>query len=285
MFFSFCQNFDLFIQETTSNKEVEDLRGQIDVLRDKLTQSQVLFNAETDRHNEQVEKLQSSLSSVREQHRQELEQLFNRKRLEINELECELEKQRERTVRLLEEKDRELDAMRKQTETTKLTSSIDESSSELNEVFPQSTIGGPNFSTKNENGKILFFVEEQQLREQEIVNLRRQRNEIENNLREIHRTHAFEISQYQITIEQLQDELERIKLTERRHQTAKESENNIDYIKNVFYHYLLANDNQVKQTMANALMTILQFSSKEKAKVENEKSNRTLSTTGWFSKS
>ena len=228
------------------------------------------------------------MNTTRDQHRQELEQLFNRKRLEINELECELEKQRERIVRLLNEKDRELETLKKQSEPPSTTPQVDEKSTDLEELFPQassSTIGGPKASSNSqENGNILYFIQEQQLREQELINLRKQRHELEMNIRDIQRKYRSEISQYQIDLEQVHDELERMKLAERRHQTLNENEHNIDYIKNVFYHYLLATDNQVKQTMANALMTILHFSSKERAKIENDKNNRTLTSTSWFSK-
>jgi hypothetical protein len=73
-----------------------------------------------------------------------------------------------------------------------------------------------------------------------------------------------------------------MKLSEQRNVTLTKNEHNIDYIKNVFYHYLLANDTQVKHTMANALMTILHFSTKEKAKIESQKPTNSLTSTSWF---
>src|SRR4051794_39203236 len=103
-------------QDTNTSKETDDLRNQIDQLREKLVNSQSLYNAENARHAQVVEKLESCLTNIREQHRHELDQLAARKRVEINELECELEKQRERTVRLLAEKDREQEALRKQSD-------------------------------------------------------------------------------------------------------------------------------------------------------------------------
>jgi hypothetical protein len=225
-----------------------------------------------------------------------MEQIFTKKRVELNELECELEKQRERTVRLLSEKDRELEALRRQFDTSPITDkkishlpsssdvkSTDEPTTIITELFPQhlssSTIGGPLIS---DNNNLLYFIQEQQLREQELISLRKQRYELDLTIRDLHKKYSFEINQLQSTIEQLKDDLEHIKLSTQRNEILTKNEHNIDYIKNVFYHYLLANDTQVKHTMANALMTILHFSTKEKAKIESQKTTNSLTSTSWF---
>jgi GRIP and coiled-coil domain-containing protein 1 len=255
-----------------------------------------LYNAETDCHRQNVDNLQAMLNTTRDQHRHELDQLFHRKRAEINELECELEKQRDRTVRLLEEKDRELDTLKKQLLPTTNSIDINDNASNelkttttiLSELFPQSvssTIGGPMTLNTIDNNNLLYFIQEQQMREQELVTLRKQRHELETTIRDLHKKYTFEMSQLQINNEQLHDDLERMQLSEQRKQILTQNEHNIDYIKNVFYHYLLANDVQVKHTMANALMTILQFSNKEKSKIESQKITHSLTTaTNWFSK-
>lgn len=272
------------------------MRNQIDQLREKLVQSQSLYNSEHDRHTQVVEKLQSSLTSIRDQHRHEIDQLIAKKRVEINDLECELEKQRERTVRLLAEKDHELDTTRNQLgshsspvfeKSPALEAAIsEESSTIMGDLFPHSsTIGGPVTPLNPENNNLLYFIQEQQLREQEVMSMRKQRHELEMTIRDLQKKYSYEISQLQMNIEQLQDELERKQLSDRRNESLMKSEHNIDYIKNVFYHYLLATDIQVKHTMANALMTILHFSSKEKAKIDGQKTNLSLTTSSWFSKS
>lgn len=281
-------------KDSHTTKELDDVRLQNDQLREKLIQSQSLYNNEIDRHNQVVEKLQTCLTNIRDQHRHEIDQILSRKRVEINELESELEKQRERTVRLLDEKDRELETLGKQIsqrKTTETNLTIDippvdvETPTILNELFPHaSTIGGPGTTTNGENN-ILYFIQEQQIKDQEINILKKQRFDLDLAMRDLQRQHAYEISQLQINVEHLQDELEQKKLTEQRHENLTKNEHNIDYIKNVFYHYLLATDQQVKNTMANALMTILHFSTKEKAKIESLKGNHSLTTNGWFSKS
>ncbi|CAF3690365.1 unnamed protein product [Rotaria sp. Silwood1] len=289
------------IKDTNSSKEIDDLRNQIDQLREKLAQSQSLYNCENDRHTQVVEKLELCLSNIHKQHSQEMEQILTRKRVELNELECELEKQRERTQRLLNEKDRELETMKKQLERStilnnnKISNSIsdiqqiDESPTIINELFSHnhnhhstSTIGGPMSPINSDNNNLLYFIQEQQLREQELTLLRKQRHELESTIRDLHNKYSFEINQLQITIEKLNDDLEHIKLSTQRNELLNKNEHNIDYIKNVFYHYLLANDTQVKHTMANALMTILHFSTKEKAKIESQKQTNSLTSGGWF---
>lgn len=241
-----------------------------------------MYNTENLRHNQVVEKLELCLTNIREQHRQELEQILSRKRVELNELESELEKQRERTSRLLAEKDREIETLKNQPRTS--VSHTDESPSSstiVPDFFPHlstSTIGGPMTAEHN----LLYFIESQQFREQEITSLRKQRHELEATIRDLHKKYSFEINELQQINEQLRDDIEHMKLTTQRNENYHKNEHNIDYIKNVFYHYLLANDTQVKQTMANALMTILHFSSKEKAKVDNLKPINSLPGSSWF---
>lgn len=163
---------------------------------------------------------------------------------------------------------------------------IDESPTSINELFTHrpssSTIAGTMSPIQNDSNNLLYFIQEQQLREQEITSLRRQRHELEVTIRDLHNKYSFEISQLQTTIEKLNDDLEHMKLSTQRNELLTKNEHNIDYIKNVFYHYLLANDTQVKHTMANALMTILHFSTKEKAKVESLKHSNSLTSGGWF---
>ena len=287
-------------QDAHSTKEIDDLRNQIDQLREKLVHNQELYNCENDRHIQVVEKLESCLTHIHQQHHQEIEHIFAKKRAELNELECELEKQRDRTERLLNEKDRELETLRKQLENptninNEITQKSTSASTIISELFPHelssSTIGGPttsmnsdnNNNNNNNNNSILYFIQEQQLREQELTSLRKQRHELELAIRDVHNKYSFEINQLQTTIEQLQDDLEHSKLSTQRQELLTKHEHNIDYIKNVFYHYLLANDTQVKSTMANALMTILHFSTKEKAKIENHRKTSTTFTSGsWF---
>ena len=270
---------------------MDELRSQVENLRERLIQSQSLYNAENVRHSQVVEKLELCLTNIRDQHRLEIEQVLGRNRVQLNELESELEKQRERTVRLLTEKDRELETLKIP---TKFSSPLepsdlrptDEPTTMIKELFPtphhlsSSTIGGP--MTLNSENNLLYFIQEQQLREQETNLLRKQRHELESTIRDLQKKHAFEISQLQINIEQLTDDLEHIKLSTQRRDVLTKNEHNIDYIKNVFYHYLLANDAQVKHTMANALMTILHFSAKEKSKIESQKSSNSLTSGSWF---
>ncbi|CAF3149855.1 unnamed protein product [Rotaria socialis] len=287
------------LKDTNSTKEIDDLRNQIDQLREKLAHSQALYNCENDRHVQVVEKLEACLSNIQKQHRQEMEHILSKKRVELNELESELDKQRERTIRLLSEKDRELEAVRKQIQPTAIIDnktshsssdiqSIDEAPTIINELFSRhhhhssSTIGGPISPIHADNNNLLYFIQEQQLREQEVSSLRKQRHELEVTIRDLHNKYSFEINQLQTTIEKLNDDLEHMKLSTQRNELLTKNEHNIDYIKNVFYHYLLANDTQVKHTMANALMTILHFSIKEKAKVESLKHTSSLTSGGWF---
>ncbi|CAF4772646.1 unnamed protein product, partial [Rotaria socialis] len=134
------------LKDTNSTKEIDDLRNQIDQLREKLAHSQALYNCENDRHVQVVEKLEACLSNIQKQHRQEMEHILSKKRVELNELESELDKQRERTIRLLSEKDRELEAVRKQIQPTAIIDnktshsssdiqSIDEAPTIINELF------------------------------------------------------------------------------------------------------------------------------------------------------
>ncbi|CAF0807644.1 unnamed protein product [Didymodactylos carnosus] len=270
-------------KETNTTKEMDDLRAQMEQLREKLYSTQTLYNNENQRHMHVVEKLETCLKTINEQHRQEVEQMMSKKRIEINELECELEKHRERTARILNEKEREIEAIKKlfTGETTKLNENEEiltvstEDSTSVNDLFSRSCSSPPLPITDNVN--LLYFVQEQQLRDQELSQLRKQRRELELSLRDIQQHHSYEINQLKQTIEQLNDDIEHLKLSNIRNNTTV---HDFDYIKNVFYHYLITNDISVKQTMVNALMTILHFSSKEKLKINDYQ--KKANTISWF---
>ncbi|CAF4219157.1 unnamed protein product, partial [Rotaria sp. Silwood2] len=69
--------------DTNSTKEIDDLRNQIDQLREKLAQSQSLYNCENDRHTQVVEKLESCLTNIHKKHCQEIEKILRKNSVEL----------------------------------------------------------------------------------------------------------------------------------------------------------------------------------------------------------
>lgn len=118
---------------------------------------------------------------------------------------------------------------------------------------------------------LLHFAEEQARKEVEIQGLRRQKHSLESALRDLQ--HSTSLKE-----QHLIDQVEFLKEEVRKHERNISRENaNLEYLKNVVYHYMICTDTVGRQQMLNAISTILQFSPKEKTVVQDVLSR------SWFS--
>lgn len=106
----------------------------------------------------------------------------------------------------------------------------------------------------------------------EIQSLHRQKHALETALRDLNHSSA---SKEQHLIEQVDFLKEEVRKNQRN--ISRESAN-LEYLKNVVFHYMVCTDSIGKQQMLNAISTILQFSPKEKQAVHEQISQ------SWFSK-
>ena len=196
----------------------------------------------------------------------------------FQEYEDEIKKQRDRTISMLAEKDREIQSLRA-TSTQRLetdylsryrnpdmagaSSERQSSEDEAVERLLRTPPGGQGEMT------LLYFAQEQARKDVDITTLRKQKRELELALRELQMSSSLKQ-------EQLHDEIDRLKEEIRKLERSITREDaNLEYLKNVTYKFLISNDAHGKQQMLNAITTILQFSPQEKGSVQAH-------TKGWW---
>lgn len=254
-------------------------------MREKLKNLHIQFDEETDKHNQKLESLHLSLVGQQENHKEELAHVESEHRHQIGELEIEIKKQRERTVALLAEKDRELDILKstsqqgyENTYYSQLRNLPDSgASAEIPRTLIQSNSSEEEALSRLLNippigqgeQSLLFYAQEQARKDVEINSLRKQKRQLESALRDLQISSSTKEESLHENIELLEEEL-------RKRERDKSREGaNLEYLKNVTYKFLTSSDPKAKQQMLNAITTILQFSPREKAVVHTH-------TKGWW---
>lgn len=274
-FFIFCFLFNF--QDPSSTKIEDSLREQVNELKEKVKSLRLQCDDCEEKQKVKVDELTKAMVSLQQRHKQELDHLTADHKQELNELEYQLKKQRERTVSLLAEKAQEVEQLRAAslsrqgadhsssllTSTNKmdspepvLTRSVSEEEEAMSKLLQK-----PGLLQGETN--LLHFAQEQARRDVEITALRKNKRQLENALRELQQSSSMKEEKYQEKIENLTEEV-------RKHERYKSREGaNLEYLKNVTFRFLTSNNLQAKQQMFNAISTILQFSPKEKTKVEH----------------
>lgn len=197
---------------------------------------------------------------------------------QVRELEHEVKKQRERTVSMLAEKDRDMQTIRS-TYSYRMDSDYSLPNRDVDAEHVDQDFQ-PLFSKKhsveevavskllhmpsNAQGEatLLHFANEQARKDGEIVNVRKQKRQLEIDFRELQQTANMKEGKYLKQIESLHEEIHR---TER---AMSREGANLEYLKNVVYKFLISSDKVGKRRMLNAIMTILEFSPQERDKVD-----------------
>ncbi|XP_061168512.1 GRIP and coiled-coil domain-containing protein 1-like [Saccostrea echinata] len=259
-------------KDTGNSKEMDTLKSQLNELRERNKSLHIQHEAELGKEKAKLETAHKTLVSVQEKHKAEILHLEAEYQHQKSELEVEIRKQRERTVSLLAEKDRDIEMLKASMpiydERYFLQNPPDSGASA---EFP----GGKseeeravsrllNMSSLNQGDSNLFYRQELSRKEVEINALRKQKHELESALRELQlNSHSKEESLTE-RIEMLTEEI-------RRNDRSKAREGaNLEYLKNVTYKFLTSFDPKAKQQMLNAITTILQFSPQEKSVVHTQ---------------
>ncbi|KAL3872946.1 hypothetical protein ACJMK2_036116 [Sinanodonta woodiana] len=261
-------------KENTSSKETDLLKDQVSDLREKMKNLHLQLDEERDQHAQREENLRKTLLSVQEKHRQEVSQIHGEHHTQIQEMEDELKKQRDRTISMLAEKDRELEIFR-------ATSSHRLDTDYVLRYRQNQDFGAASSDLLRQNSEeealarllnppttgqgeitLLYFAQEQARKDVEIGNLRKQKRELEGALRELQLSSCTKE-------ENLYEEIENLKEEIRKSERSRNREGaNLEYLKNVMYKFLICHDVAGKQQMLNAITTILQFSPQEKSTVQ-----------------
>ena len=222
-----------------------------------------------------------ALNKSYEQHVSELHTIFKQRmdkiehvhQKSISDLEQELVKQRERTLKLLDEKEIELDQFKcanggavnlfqispKKKDTNSsgslITNEPDAIDEGQNNVLP---------SPQTETKRIIHYSQETAYKEGELNKLRAHKAELEYRLKQTNDEHSVDIDRFQTQIGVLKQEIERIKLNQSRNELNSPNQ---EYLKNVIFNFMTTKDSNVRLNMQNALMQILQFTKHEKQKL------------------
>ena len=254
--------------------EVNQLRVQIQFLRSEMEHSE-------QEHRESLKAVQDSWMKERLTWKDELTQAERAGRNRVADLELQLQKQRERSLTLLQEKDEELNSLREWLNMKNATPlSSDTRSTERNkaeadgEEWPESLaqLGSMTLGASASGGQILHYVEELARKEVEIQGLRRSRNQLEASLRDMQMASVAMEHKVAEQKQHLHEELARLE----RNQSREGA--NLEYLKNVLLEFFLRSDPSSQAHMFNAIAACLHFSPKEIQRVRQKYPNWKLSS-------
>ena len=260
-------------------------------LNERLKQLRENFDSQEVAHINSAAALRAALQTTQEKHKMELTEREGAQRQRLAELQQEIRRHRERTVTLLAEKDRELQMLRANSPERLVESHYAAAARQMSSSSLDDNDGGEIGASSEEDAAVqhllartsltggtpgeaslLHFAQEQARKDVEINNLRRQKHTLELALRELQHTTSMKEERYVDQIDFLKEEV-------RKHERNQSRESaNLEYLKNVVYHYMTCGETTGRQKMLNAIGTILQFSPKEKVAAQ-----QSLSAYWWTS--
>uniref|UniRef100_A0A182MIV4 GRIP domain-containing protein n=1 Tax=Anopheles culicifacies TaxID=139723 RepID=A0A182MIV4_9DIPT len=230
-------------------------------LQHKLTKQQMAFKIESTKHAEALNAMQAS---------------FDR---QIGHLQDSLQKQRERSLAVMDEKDEEIKTLRTSLEIISLSSSSSIRPQELNSEATNNTNGDRNRWNSNdsstmltsfpslvdEHQHILHYAQEIARKNVEISALRTSKNLSEATLRKVAQEKVMIEESYKEQISQMERDIERLR------SNNQLEGSNLEYLKNVVLSFLLTRDADSKKHMTNAIAAVLKFDENETQAVNNIK--------------
>ena len=245
-------------------EEVNQMRVQIQFLRSEIEHSE-------EEHKVSLRSIQESWAKERTEWKDEMSQMERTCRVRIADMEQQLQKQRERSLTLLQEKDEELLSLRellnmKSTSALSLPPVTTTTQKLSLDEWPESLapLASMTLGASASGGQILHYVEELSRKEGEIVGLRRSKNQLEASLREMQM--AFVTMEHKVAEQKqhLHEELARLE----RNQSREGA--NLEYLKNVLLEFFLRSDPSSQSHMFNAIAACLHFSPKEIQRVRSQ---------------
>nr|CAG4650087.1 EOG090X04IO [Sida crystallina] len=244
-------------------EEVHRLRVQVEFLRSELDHAE-------QRSKKEVEAVEHCFAAERSSWKEELAQAERSFRVRLGDLEQQMQKQRERSLTLLQEKDDELSCLKEvlnMKNTAPMAPPAKHSPREDGEdAWPESLapLGSMTLGATASGGQILHYHEELARKEIEIQTLRRAKNQLEGTLRDLQMA-AVDID-YKAAEERhrLREEIGRLERNRSREGA------NLEYLKNVILEFFLRSDSSSQSHMFNAIAAILHFSPREIQRVRQQ---------------
>ncbi|XP_005186206.1 GRIP and coiled-coil domain-containing protein 1 [Musca domestica] len=255
-------------------EKVEQQKSHISTLQEKVK----VLNRNIDEQELELkhynEKLQISIKEERDKWKSLQSDIENDYRNKLNELEQQLQKQRQRSLQLLDEKEQEIKALQTSFEIFHASNNTGislmpneapvcaSSDGESNEDVPApSNVRKVSLKAKKlsvgESCHMLHYANEIARKDIEIANLRKAKYQAETAMRKA--IHDKVVSQEELSnkIDALEEQVDRLE----RCQTREGA--NLEYLKNVVISYIVSKDADGKRHMMNAISAVLQFTPAE----------------------
>lgn len=249
-----------------SGKEIIGLQNQIKNLQERI---RILSDKNRDMENEyqlQIEQLKKTIKNEKARFKETLTASESDYRGRLWLLEQQLQKQRERSLAMLEEKEQELHSLQN-TFQMFLPGYRKTPDDDSNPLSNNQLRDGPH---------MLHYANELARRDVEIANLRKSKHKTEIALRELQKAAVSDAEKHRDERQALREEIARLK----RCQTREGA--NLEYLKNVVLSFLLSNDPNSKRHMCNAIAAVLKFSEAELEKVTEHSRNSWWSRSGYL---
>ncbi|XP_029968984.1 GRIP and coiled-coil domain-containing protein 1 [Salarias fasciatus] len=241
-------------------RELEEVRDQLAELREKYINLRIQSDEAEERHRRQLDERQAAAAALQLAHRQEAERAEAAHRDELLRLEAELHKQRERTMALLDDKDQELERLR----AAVLGSGgvgADAAADAVSDGDDNDAVGQALRQATPTESTLLLYAEQLARKEVETGGLRRQKNRLEEDLRQLQAHLVANGERHDEEAAQLREHIDKLVRDQRREGA------NVEYLKNVIYRFLTLQDASGRQQTLAAILTILHFSPQEKRDV------------------
>ncbi|KAM9772068.1 GRIP and coiled-coil domain-containing protein 1 [Syngnathus typhle] len=242
-------------KEACAARELEEVREQLADLREKY----ISLRGESDKaaavQQRQLQEQQQRTAALLRCQRQEAERNQTLHCDQLLRLEAELHKQRERTVALLGDKDRELELLRA---ATKSLTEEDVSARKVEGERQADVMARALRQAAPAQPALLLYAEQLSRKEVEAAGLRRQKRQLEEDIRRLHGKLAASAQRHDDETCQLRAQLDQL------NRERKREGSNVEYLKNVIYKFLTLPDASGRQQTLNAILSILQFSPQEK---------------------
>ncbi|KAH6926703.1 hypothetical protein HPB50_021222 [Hyalomma asiaticum] len=288
-----------------SSAELDRLRQQVKDLQGQLRTQRAQFEAQEQSSKETTAKLQVSyfqcmhlivhfhraLSDADLRHEQERQRLEQRWSSKLSELESLMQAQRDRSLALVEEKDRDLQALRAtlaslesenqrydwqaQREVVSSSSGLADTSGDregssdaqgdgLDPLLSELLSKNVGFASKDSRSKaecqLLHYAQELARKDAELLRTLREKRDVESALRDLQRS---------LLLKEQKDAQERealrLRLSQLEHMPGPSDSGkvNLQYLKNVVLQYLLCNEAPARKHMLNAIAVGLRFTPRE----------------------
>ncbi|GAA6235069.1 GRIP and coiled-coil domain-containing protein 1 [Lates japonicus] len=246
-------------------KELEEVRDQLAELKEKYINLRIQSDEAEARHHRELEERQQAAAALQQNHRQEAERAEALHRDELLQLEVELHKQRERTMALLDEKDRELERLRAATAAA-LGRTEDRDETTDDEPEPgtdgeSDVVGQALRRVAPTEPTLLLYAEQLARKEVEVSGLRRHKRRLEEDLHQLQAKLIANGERHDEEVTDLRAQLDKL-IRDQSREGA-----NMEYLKNVIYKFLTLHDGSGRQQTLTAILTILHFSPQEKQHV------------------